>query len=268
MAELSKAEILAELASRNVDTSSLSMGPPKLAGPEQSQLGDARSAASNAQAVLRDLRKFQDLQATQKDQQWMPLLNAPLRALAKLPYAKEVVTAFDPELAQMDAITARLAPAQKVEGAGSTSDKDLALFLSASPNMMAPNQANEALYERGRQEAIRRQAKAEHLDRYARDNGTLLGAEEAFRRKPLQGLTGQNPIDLSKGQSRYEAPAGAFYKDPQGNIRRNDNMDAGNPIVIPANKAKVGGNTGKTDPGVIQYDGKGNIVKPKAGNAR
>lgn len=48
------------------------------------------------------------------------------------------------------------------------------------------------------------------------------------------GVNIDKPYDLSGGQSRDSIPRGAFYRDPQGNIRRNDNGDAGNPIIRPA----------------------------------
>lgn len=54
------------------------------------------------------------------------------------------------------------------------------------------------------------------------------------------GLTKDNAIDLSQGQSRTLIPKGAYYKDKEGNIRRNDNMDKGNPIIVPR-----GGNIAK-----------------------
>lgn len=50
------------------------------------------------------------------------------------------------------------------------------------------------------------------------------------------GLTEDNPFDLSGGQSRTTVPIGAMYRDPEGNIRRNDNGDAGNPIIVPVRK--------------------------------
>lgn len=53
----------------------------------------------------------------------------------------------------------------------------------------------------------------------------------------MPGLTQQSPIDLSGGQSRSSIPIGAFYRDPEGNIRRNDNGDAGNPIIVPVRRA-------------------------------
>jgi hypothetical protein len=53
------------------------------------------------------------------------------------------------------------------------------------------------------------------------------------------GLTPETAVDLSGGQSRTTIPKGAYYRDPQGNIRRNDNLDAGNPIMRPANGRKA-----------------------------
>ena len=40
-----------------------------------------------------------------------------------------------------------------------------------------------------------------------------------------------NPFDLTRGQSRSTIPLGSYYKDPFGNVRRNDNGDAGNPKI-------------------------------------
>lgn len=46
-----------------------------------------------------------------------------------------------------------------------------------------------------------------------------------------------SPFDLSGGQSRRDIPQGSYYRDPEGNIRRNENADAGNPIVTAPRKA-------------------------------
>jgi hypothetical protein len=51
--------------------------------------------------------------------------------------------------------------------------------------------------------------------------------------------TRQDPFDLSGGQSRASIPRGAFYRDPSGNIRRNDNGDRGNPIVMTPSQQKA-----------------------------
>lgn len=57
--------------------------------------------------------------------------------------------------------------------------------------------------------------------------GTLSRAKDVLMTVP--GSTEKNPIDLSGGQSRTLIPQRAWYRDPYGNIRRNDNYDKGNP---------------------------------------
>jgi hypothetical protein len=47
------------------------------------------------------------------------------------------------------------------------------------------------------------------------------------------GVSMDNPIDLSAGQTRETLPRGVYYRDQQGNVRRNDNGDKGNPILRP-----------------------------------
>lgn len=71
-----------------------------------------------------------------------------------------------------------------------------------------------------------KQSSREQAFESAKSRAGPLGATAgAYRYSP------DNPIDLSKGQSRSTIPFGAFYRDPQGNIRRNDNEDRGNPII-------------------------------------
>lgn len=53
------------------------------------------------------------------------------------------------------------------------------------------------------------------------------------------GVNISNPYDLSDGRSRNTIPRGAFYRDPQGNIRVNKNGDKGNPIVVLAQGAQA-----------------------------
>jgi hypothetical protein len=54
-----------------------------------------------------------------------------------------------------------------------------------------------------------------------------------------------SPFDLSGGQSRTAIPKGSYYRDPDGNIRVNENFDAGNPIITAPRKA---GKRGKSVP--------------------
>jgi hypothetical protein len=49
------------------------------------------------------------------------------------------------------------------------------------------------------------------------------------------------PYDLSGGQSRATISRGSYYRDPDGNIRRNENADKGNPIVTAPRKTGTRG---------------------------
>lgn len=57
---------------------------------------------------------------------------------------------------------------------------------------------------------------------------------DRVRQHVLRSTPGVNvdvPLDLTGGQSREQIPRGAFYRDPRGNIRKNENGDKGNPIM-------------------------------------
>lgn len=56
-----------------------------------------------------------------------------------------------------------------------------------------------------------------------------VGRVRELLQRSYPGLTPTNPIDLSAGQTRTTIPKGSWYKDQWGNVRRNDNMDKGNP---------------------------------------
>ena len=56
-----------------------------------------------------------------------------------------------------------------------------------------------------------------------------VGRVREILQRSYPGLTPENPIDMSAGQSRTQIPKGSWYKDQYGNVRRNDNFDKGNP---------------------------------------
>lgn len=164
---------------RNLDGSIMTPPGPRGGAPrrvgglsnrENISIQDARDSAALVESDLSDLESFARLQQQQGT-----------GGLLALPFARQVTGALDPEVASMNAITARLAPAQRVPGSGTTSDRDLSLFLQASPSASQPKKTNDAIIDRGRQEGARRQLYAEFLDNYARQNGTLNGAQAAWR---------------------------------------------------------------------------------------
>jgi hypothetical protein len=76
------------------------------------------------------------------------------------------------------------------------------------------------------------------------DPVTTWGASDpvaALAAKPRGKGSYANPFDLSDGRSRTGIPKGSYYRDPEGNIRRNENFDKGNPIVTAPRKAAARG---------------------------
>lgn len=191
---------------------------------EKQALGDAQGASANAISVLSDLNNFQNtMEGRGRKRQEVGGLFGGI--------ANKAAAFFgDPEAQYLDSITSTLAPAKRVPGSGTTSDRDLALFLKGTPGLDKNEATNRALIEDGRREAIRRQQRADFLEAYARENGTLNGAEQAFRAVVGKG-TQESPLSPQEAGDRSRIPRGSFYYDPQGNLRRNDNGSAGNPII-------------------------------------
>lgn len=210
-----------------IDKSTDLRGMSDLLSPqEQAALNDAREASSNAISVLDTLTGFQNINEGRgvKRQPTGGIVDSTVNFLTQW---------IDPELQELQAKTAVIAPSKRQPGSGTTSDKDLALYLKGSPSIYKEEAANNGIIEDGRREAVRRQQRATFLDNYARQYGTLNGAEEAFR-KVVGAGTQASPYSPSEATDRASMPRGAFYYDAQGNLRRNDNGARGNPIIIPA----------------------------------
>ena len=121
----------------------------------------------------------------------------------KIPGAKSIANIFNPDMARMEALSARMAPAQRVPGSGTTSDRDLALFLKAVPDVERMGAGNAGIIEDMKGMATKRQQRAYFLDRYAQQNGTLKGAEEAFAKqwaaKSAKPPTAKKPVTSGQG---------------------------------------------------------------------
>lgn len=144
--------------------------PGKLSAQEQAQLADMRNSSQSMREMAAQAQKFDSLNR-----------NAGTGPIYKIPGALEVMSLFDPNVAQMDALTSRMAPAERIPGSGSNSDRDMALFLKSVPSVDRPGEANAAIARDMQATAKRREAYATFMDRYAKKNGTLLGAEEAYQ---------------------------------------------------------------------------------------
>ena len=195
-----------------------------LSAQERASVADAQNAARGALDTLPDINRFDQINA-----------KTPTGGLNR--WNDAIQGMIDPNMQQMNEISARLTPAQRQPGSGTTSDRDLALFQQAVPSRKNTAVTNSAILERARAEAVRRQQYADFLDDYAAKNGTLNGAETAFRSQVGLG-TRETPYEPNAAGDRSQLPRGAYYTDPQGNLRRNDNGPRGNPIVRPGGGAK------------------------------
>ncbi len=149
--------------------------PRRVGGLTQGQsreIGTARQEAALVDPATSDLLRFRNLQQQQ-----------PTGGLMGLPFVGSVMGAIDPQVAEMNEIQARLAPAQRQAGSGTMSDRDLALFLQSVPGVARPRQSNEAIIDRGLQEGGRRIERARFLENYGRQYGTLDGSTEAWGRQ-------------------------------------------------------------------------------------
>lgn len=144
----------------------------RLTPQEEGALRDARDSANMFADVTAQAERFGELNR-----------KTPTGPIYKIPGAKEIGSFFDPNISRMDALTARMAPAQRVPGSGTTSDRDLALFMQAIPSVDRMGSGNAGIQDDMRMLTNKRQARAYFLDRYAQQYGTLKGAEEAFARQ-------------------------------------------------------------------------------------
>ncbi len=171
--------------------------PSRMTPQEQIQLKEAREGAQTAQEFSRQANAFVDLNR-----------KAGTGMIYKVPLVSEIASTMKPEVAQMDALTARMAPAQRVPGSGTTSDRDLGLYLKAVPNIDRPGPANEAIAQDMTATARERADRAAFLDSFAQQNGTLMGAEQAYRarQRSSAGAGRAKPMPLPKpARSAFEA---------------------------------------------------------------
>lgn len=143
--------------------------PRKLNNQEQARLKEAVDGAEGARGMAQAANLFVDLNKKSG--------TGPINAIPGVPAMRSL---FDKNQRQMQSLTARMAPQQRVPGSGTTSDKDLELFLQAVPSITAPGNANAAIAKDITDLSTRRAARAAFLDRWAEKKGTLMGADQAF----------------------------------------------------------------------------------------
>jgi hypothetical protein len=83
-------------------------------------------------------------------------------------------------LQAMEAIASRAAPSMRVPGSGSTSDKDMALYLASFPKITNWGGSNAEVARGLNQEASKAAARAAYVEKWAQTTGSIAGADAAF----------------------------------------------------------------------------------------
>ena len=84
---------------------------------------------------------------------------------------------------EMEAITSRLAPGQRIEGSGTTSDRDIAMFVKAVPSIDKKGDVNQSIRENFAKQYDRSKAKLQYLQDYYDQYGHLNGADTLWEKE-------------------------------------------------------------------------------------
>ncbi len=98
---------------------------------------------------------------------------------------------------EMESITSRLAPGQRIEGAGTTSDKDIEMYVKAVPSINKKGSVNKSIRDNFANQYERSKQKLNFLQSYFDQYGHLNGADAVWEK--------QKPKLLPKRQNNLPA---------------------------------------------------------------
>lgn len=150
---------------------------------DNKRLDEIRKQVAQGRSVLGDLNRFGELNRQTETGSWLDMANLPT---------------LDANKKEMQSITSRLAPNQRPEGSGSSSDRDMGLFLQSLPGIDKEGGVNANI----RKQYETRFKNAEDLYRfqeaYLVNRGHLNGVDEAYERHQDSKKGKPNGLDLSK----------------------------------------------------------------------
>ena len=91
----------------------------------------------------------------------------------------------------MQSITSDLAPRKRIAGSGTTSDKDIALYLESLPSIAKSGDVNQQIRENYRKQYERANAKLQFMQNYFDQYGHLNGADAIWQQQ--NKVVNQNP---------------------------------------------------------------------------
>jgi hypothetical protein len=159
------------------------------------RLGELDTQISSASSIMDDLNEFGRLNRESGTGSWWQQLT-PNKQMFRSPKSMEMV-----------AIQSRLGPSQRVVNSGSSSDKDVSLFLRGLPSLENEGPVNAGIredFKRKYDYAIsKRSAMQRHLDKY----GNLSGFDSSWadQQRKFSGAGGVSMLDSSNKDVRSEA---------------------------------------------------------------
>lgn len=110
---------------------------------------------------------------------------------------------------EMEAITSRLAPGQRIEGSGTTSDRDIAMFVKAVPSINKKGNVNKAIRDNFAKQYDKSKAKLQYLQDYYDQYGHLNGADTLWEKEKERYLakpeTAAQPMQEQMAQPTPQA---------------------------------------------------------------
>lgn len=135
----------------------------------QKYLQDNAAVVSQGAEVLNQLEQFGALnQQSRTGQGYESLL-------------PQFLTGEDEQV--MKSITADLAPKKRIAGSGTTSDRDIALYLQSLPSIEKKGEVNRKIRENYRQQYERANAKLQFMQNYFDQYGHLNGADAMWEKE-------------------------------------------------------------------------------------
>ncbi|MBP2311878.1 lytic transglycosylase domain-containing protein [Azospirillum soli] len=205
----------------------LKLAYTKAAEKRWAELGDQEAQARQR---IADMERFKELNG-----------KVGSGGVYSLPGAGAVAGALDSDVAEMRAITARIAPQMRAPGSGATSDFDAKQFERATVGIDKPKEANEAIANAGLAAAKLTLDRGAFERAYFDANGHLQGADRAWRR-----YLEANPIFDPKG------------KDFALNANRKDWRDFFHPKQQEPQSEGSAPASGGT---VLRFDAQGNLIR-------
>ena len=144
----------------------------RLTANERTSVEEARQRAVGMRAARPDLERYRALNRENPTGALGQIIG---QSLDQPQYAADV------GIDEMLSLEQKLAPRQRVQGSGTTSDRDIMLFRGALPSIRRVGNSNANIIRGLLREADEAQAYAEFLDWYWPQAGTTSGAQEAWR---------------------------------------------------------------------------------------